>query len=230
MKAKLLLPLFAALVLCLGAASSARAACSTGVTNCSTDTTSDNSLQNAAFSPQFMQRVWYLAIQQCASVYSEAITSAAVHGARASFCNNIANGTVSQQSLVASVLNATIVPEILAGTGCGQGGTSPCAGGNATDVDINTAIGALLTVSGGTTVSTTTNGAQAAAGEAVTLTSGTGVLVGQNVYCTGCAAGTTVAAISGTALQLSSPTTAALGSGTAIVFVTPLSGAAVGNF
>lgn len=208
----------------------ALAACSTGVTNCTTDTTNDNLLQTAAFSPQFMQRVWYLAIQQCISVFSEAVTSASVHSARAQFCNNIGSGAVTQQALVASVLNSTIVPEILAGTGCGNGGTSPCPGGNAVDVDINTALGTLFTVSGGTTVSTTTNGAQTAAGEAVTLTSGTGVLVGQNVFCSGCVAGTTVAAISGTALQLNTPTSSPLASGTAIVFVTPLSGAPIGGF
>lgn len=65
----------------------------------------------------------------------------------------------------------------------------------------------------------TTTGTAAAGATAVTLASGTSVLVGQAVIGTGIAEGTTVAAISGTALIISRATTASL-STTTLNFVT----------
>ena len=67
----------------------------------------------------------------------------------------------------------------------------------------------------------TTTGTATAGSTAVTLASGTSVAVGQVVVGAGIAPGTFVLVISGTALTLSQPTTAAL-STTALNFVTPV--------
>jgi uncharacterized protein YybS (DUF2232 family) len=67
----------------------------------------------------------------------------------------------------------------------------------------------------------TTTGTASAGSLAVTLASGTSVVVGQAVVGTGIAQGTFVSAISGTALTLSQVTTAALVGGT-LNFVAPV--------
>lgn len=197
--------------------------CGAGNTNCSNDTVNQAGVENNAYLDSPTQdRVYRLAIQQCLNVYSEAISGAItlpIHQARSTFCGNIASGAVSKQSLIASIMNSTLTGELLAGSG---------PGGNMVDADINTAIDAMLTVSGGSTINTT--GTAGANSQAVTVASATGINQGQSVSCAGCAAGTLVAsAPNGTTVMLSIPTTAALSS-TPMAFVNPLSGPAIGNY
>lgn len=201
--------LFLALALALWAATShaaALTACTTGQTTCSNDTTNDALIVSAINDPVVQQRVWNLWNQQCAFIFSEA-TSTAGHNYRNNFCLAIAAGKVPLSLLVSSVMDSTVVGEVLAGS---QPGPTPGGGqaaGNMVDVDVNTAIDTVLTVgvSAANTTATASSGS-----EALTVASATGVFAGQSAVCAGCAAGAQVAAVNGTTVYLTAPVTAAL--------------------
>jgi hypothetical protein len=183
-------------------------ACTAGATTCGNDTANDAAIVNAINDPIFQARVWWLWLQQCNFIYSEA-TSTTGHAQRVSFCQAIASDTgpgntgnrVPMTMLVAAIINSTVESEILAGSG------SPAAG-NVVDTDINTAIDSALTVSG-TPVSTTAT--QATTGlNNFTVASATGIAAGMTVAGPGIPTGATVTEVSGTTVVISQGITAAL--------------------
>lgn len=192
------------------------AACSAAQTTCSNDTVNDAGL-NAAVEDATIAgtqlRVVNLFNQQCANIYSEAITTTG-HVFKTRFCQAIAAGTVPRELLVSSILTAIIQTEILSGQG-----PAPSyypTGGNMVDADVNTAIGGVLTVSGGavattgTTSSAVTTATAASGASVLTVASATGIVQGMTVAATGVPNGTTVLLVSGTSITISNQTTGAL--------------------
>jgi hypothetical protein len=131
-----------AFAMALAFPSLAWAACSTGVTTCTTDTTLELAVANAINDAQFQTRVRYLWVTQCEGVYNESAATVG-HANRVTFCYSINRGLVPATFLASSIITATVAGEILAGS---------APGGNAVDVDLITGIGIALTVTntGGT--------------------------------------------------------------------------------
>ena len=189
----------------------ALAACGAGSLTCSNDTTNQGLLRLAIVDPATQQRVLYLWLQQCQFIYSETATTAG-HAQRVIYCQKIADGLVSPAQMVALIMNSTVSSQILNGT--------PPAG-NMVDADVNSAIGAAMTatVSGGSAGSAVSPTATAASGsQTLTVSSGSGIVVGQQVIGAGIPVGTSVIFVSGTTVYLNTATTAAL-SATPVTFI-----------
>jgi hypothetical protein len=181
------------------------AACTTGQTTCTTDTTQDAQLVTAINDPNVQQRIYLAYVQNCRSIFAEAVSTAG-HIARITFCNSISAGKVDKGLLVSSIITTTTTPEILG-----------CTGNNAgclVDVDVNSAIaGALtVTVSSASTTATATSGTNS-----LTVASATGISEGMFAYAPGIPDGSIVRSVSGTTVVISNLATAALAS-TSILF------------
>lgn len=175
-------------------------ACTAGAINCSNDTVNDQLLAAAITdtSPNGTQnRVWNLWNGQCNNIYSEAGTTVG-HVYRINFCQSIGAGNVPKSLLVSTILNSTVAVEVLAGTG------SPTAG-NMVDADVNSAIGAAMTVSNSSASTTATF---SPATNLITVASSTGIVPGQTVACAGVIAGSLVLYVNSTNVVLNTQTTA----------------------
>jgi len=208
------------LFLCVGQAYAATqlTGCAAGVTNCPNDTTNDAGVLVATQDINVQGRIWFLFNIQCAGIYGEISPVGQAHAYRVGFCQSIAAGRVPRDTLVAAILNATTTGQIIAGQGPSP--YTPVAG-NLVDADVNTAIGAALTVtvSGGTSASTTATQATVGASN-ISVASASGIITGMAVYAAGVPAGTVVIYVTGTTVYLSGVTTTALSS-TPIAFVAP---------
>jgi hypothetical protein len=122
----------------------------------------------------------------------------------------IVAGHIPNPALVALTLSPVVQTQILTCQGA-----APPFGGCMIDADVNTAIGAALTV---TELSAATTATAGATTDVLAVASATGIARGQNVYAAGVPPGTTVTFVSGTTVYISTVTTAAL-SATPIAFV-----------
>jgi hypothetical protein len=201
--------LAAALALAVSdAQAAALTACTAGSTTCSNDTVNDSLIVAAINDPVTQLRVWNIWNQQCDDIFSESASTTG-HSYRVTFCLSVAAQKVPLALLVSEVMNSTTEPEVLAGTQPGPIAGGGQAAGNLVDADVVTAIGVALTVDAASAATTAT---AASGSETLTVASGTGIVIGASAYCAGCAAGTTVAAVSGTTVYLNQPVTAALSS------------------
>ena len=181
-------------------------ACIPGATNCTNDTTNDAALVALTLDTAIGARIHNLWNAQCANIYAEASSSIG-HVFRVAKCQAIARGAVPDSALVSLVLSSTVQTQALS--------CQPPVGGCIVDADVNTAIGAILTIN---EASASTTATAASGANAVTVASPTGIVRGQNVYAAGVPPGTTVVFVSGTTIYLSAVTSAAL-SATPIAFV-----------
>ena len=190
------------------------AACTTGQTTCNTDTVNDAALVAAINDPTVANRVYELWLQYCFNnVWAEAASTAGNLN-RIVKCRQIIDAG-PRLSLVALVLNAITIPEILS-TSCPPTavGTLGTSAGCLVDVDVNNTIATLMT----DTVSSASPTATAASGSTVlTVSSATGITPGQSVSGAGIPGGATVLSVSGTSVAISLATTAAL-SATTVLF------------
>ena len=126
----------------------AQTACTTGQTTCVNDSTNERNLVVVQTDPAVQRRIYLLFMGQCQNIYSE-LTSVNGHANRVTFCQSIAAQKVPWDMLVAAVLSAS--PTVTSQALCTQGTTND---GCMVDVDINTAIGSVMTVTGASGLAT----------------------------------------------------------------------------
>lgn len=118
-------------------------ACTAGTTTCTNDGANAQFLQSLANTPDVQKRFFMNYMGQCAFIYSEA-AGATGHAQRVAFCQSIAAERVPLDMLVMAVF--AVSPTVQAQALCTQAVSNQ---GCMVDADINTAIGAVLTVNAG---------------------------------------------------------------------------------
>jgi hypothetical protein len=202
----------------------AAGSCTAG-TACPGDTENDTIIWNAVNDTITQGRVWGLFVNYCLGTVAGEAATVTGHVYRTNTCNSIYADRVPLSTLVSLIMTPTVQGEVLAASsfpgasGCGAPSPTCSYAGEMVDADVNTAIGAAMTVThtNATAASdvTATNGSPA-----ISISSApSGTLVaGETISClsAGIPPGTTAqTVISGgtTYVVMSMPANAAIASG-----------------